>query len=673
MLPKKDNIFGIPAIVTKEKCLNQEYMVIFMLDNKEEQAFLQRIFLTAIEKDGVAADWEDVKSCLKVGSEIKVDVTQCRSFSSNAKWLVFGLYLGGSQSERRNESPCFQRMNYSKEFDWIQKFSKGVQCEKPSLKSLETKLANIEANVFNYSTELDNTEKALVDDRESLDNAKIEAAQVRLNTKNSPKHMNKTFTLDDSVEKSPSPTRSSRECQHQYEVGIVVISVEEQQLQMVGPMNNIWVKIDVNSDCVPVFVERSRVFNFREVKVGFMGTVIMAVCVNCQLDKKVESLTTPLFLWLGEEPDVRGESGVVVWSEDDKMLVMVDGGQPVMFRGCGKDEIVATDEKVIVWAWSTRPGMCAEGAIWLLQQSDAENLVVPASEVSLPKVGLDEVSLGTDIESVEEDHDKSSDISFGSVSECSEIDMNKSVNTNLSTLLKFSPFKRCNISYPEDKNSNPCCSSFHDEEIEREFEEVMSANDLANNLDNLVDKYEDYYQASQAPRVVKRHAVDIPETSEKNTGNTQAPRVVKRHAVDVPVTSEKNTGNAQCSPLSLQVDLLENPTEVSPPSFFTRRLSSSPLSPIPEETTENGMPSTPLCKSRDDSGYNGSFWSGCNIKGKMNPVPVTPDTKKPPVCSLFATPPHKAALEQFLEFTDFPATRRDDLINQFISSLKETE
>lgn len=649
MLPKKDNIFGIPAIVTKEKCLNQEYMVIFMLDNKEEQAFLKRIFLTAIEKDGVAADWEDVKSCLKVGSEIKVDVTQCRSFSSNAKWLVFGLYLGGSQSERRNESPCFQRMNYSKEFDWMQKFSKGVQCEKSSLKSLETKLANIEANVFNYSTELDNTEKALLDDRESLDNAKIEAAQVRLSTKNSPKHMNKTFTLDDSVEKSPSPTRSSRECQHQYEVGIVVISVEEQQLQMVGPMNNIWVKIDVNSDCVPVFVERSRVFNFREVKVGFMGTVIMAVCVNCQLDKKVESLTTPLFLWLGEEPDVRGESGVVVWSEDDKMLVMVDGGQPVMFRGCSKDELVATDEKVIVWAWSTRPGMCAEGAIWLLQQSDAENLLVPASEISLPKVGLDEVSLGTNIESVEEDHDKSSDISFGSVSECSDIDMNKSVNTNLSTLLKFSPFKRCNISYPEDKNSNPCCSTFHDEAIEREFEEVMSANDLAKNLDNLVDKYEDYYQASQSPRAVKRHAVDI------------------------PVTSGKNTGNDQCSPLSLQVGLLENPTEVSPPSFFTRRLSSSPLSPIPEETTENGVPSTSLCKSRDDSGYNGSSWSGCNIKGKMNPVAVTPYTKKPPVCSLFATPPHKAALEQFLEFTDFPATRRDDLINQFISSLKETE
>merc|ERR1719209_413537 len=464
---------------------------------------------------------------------------------------------------------------------------------------------------------------ALVDDRESLNKAKNEDIQVGF-VKNSSNHMNKTFTLEESVESSSSPPRNIRKCQHQYEVGIVVISVEEQQLQMVGPMNNIWVKIDVNSDCV-------------------------AVCVNCQLDKKVESLTTPLFLWLGEEPDVRGESAVVVWSEDDKMLVMVDGGQPVMFRGCSKDEIVATDEKVIVWAWSTRPGMCAEGAIWLLQQSDAENLVVPASEVSLPKVGLDEVSLGTDIESVEEAHDKSSDISFGSVSDCSEIDMNKSVNTNLSTLLKFSPFKRCNISYPEDKNSNPCCSSFHDEEIEREFEEVMSANDLANNLDNLVDKYEDYYQASQAPRVVKRHAVDF------------------------PVNSEKNTGNTQCSPLSLQVDLLENPTEVSPPSFFTRRLSSSPLSPIPEETTENGMPSTPLCKSRDDSGYNGSFWSGCNIKGKMNPVKS--DTKKPPVCSLFATAPAplKAVLEEFLEFTDFPETRRDDLINQFISSLKETE
>merc|ERR1719209_301220 len=195
---------------------------------------------------------------------------------------------------------------------------------------------------------------ALVDDRESLNKAKNEDIQVGF-VKNSSNHMNKTFTLEESVESSSSPPRNIRKCQHQYEVGIVVISVEEQQLQMVGPMNNIWVKIDVNSDCVPVFVERSRVFNFREVKVGFMGTVIMAVCVNCQLDEKVVSLTTPLFLWLGEEPDVRGESGVVVWNENDKMLVMVDGGQPVMFRGCSKDEIVATDEKVIVWAWSTRP------------------------------------------------------------------------------------------------------------------------------------------------------------------------------------------------------------------------------------------------------------------------------------------------------------------------------
>merc|ERR1719209_422919 len=472
---------------------------------------------------------------------------------------------------------------------------------------------------------------ALVDDRESLNKAKNEDIQVGF-VKNSPKHMNKTFTLEESIENSSSPTRNIRECQHQYEVGIVVIGVEEQQLQMVGPMNNIWVKIDVNSDCVPVFVERSRVLNFREVKVGFMGTVIMAVCVNCQLDKKVESLTTPLFLWLGEEPDVRGESGVVVWSEDDKMLVMVDGGQPVMFRGCRKDEIVATDEKVIVWAWSTRPGMCAEGAIWLLQQSDAENLAVPASEVSLPKVGLDEVSLGTDIESLEEDGDKSSDISFGSVSECSEIDMNKSVNTNLSTLLKFSPFKRCNISFPEDPNLNPCCSSFQDEEIEREFEEVMAANDLGDKIDNLVINYEEIYQASQAPRT----------------------RVVKHHVMDIPVTPVEYPDDAQCSPLSLQVDLLENPTEVSLPSFLIRRLSSSPLSPIPEETTENDVASTPLCKSRDDSGYNGSFWSGCNTKDKLNPV--TSDTKKPPVCSLFATAPAplKAVLEEFLEFTDFP-------------------
>ena len=589
-LSRKDNIFGITATVSKENCLNAEYSVIIMVDQKEELASLQRMFLTAIEKDGVTASWEEVKSCLKVGCEIKVDVTKCKPFSKT-KWLVFGLYLGGSQSVRREESSCLQRMGYSKEFDWIKKNSKQVDSITPSFSSLETKLSNIEESVLNYSNELDNTEKALVEDRESLDKAKMEAMPSVSKIKDSSRLLNETFTFEESVVVSPSTLQNSK-CQHQYEVGIVVISVEKQQLQMVGPMNNIWVKIDVDLDCVPVFVARSRVTNFREVKVGFMGTVIMDMCVNCQLDRKVECLTKPMLLWLGEEPDIRGETGVMVWREDEKMLVMVESGQPVMFRdhhNCHNYDKVATDEKLKVWAWGTKLGMCAEGAIWIVQQRDEVNEGIPTSEASLSKEELD-ISLGTG--SVEdEDGDKGSNISFGSVSECCEVDMNKSVNSNLATLLKFSPFKRINIDYPEDsKISYPCSSSLQDEEIEKEFEKVMSANDLGSNHDDLVNKYEDYYRDSQLPNVVQQHVVDI------------------------PVSSEKFIDADQCPPPSPQVDLLENPSDVSFNSFFTRRQSSSPLSPIPEEPTENILVFTPISKPGNDSGYNGSFLAGTILR-----------------------------------------------------------
>ena len=63
--------------------------------------------------------------------------------------------------------------------------------------------------------------------------------------------------------------------------------------------------------------------------------------------------------------------------------------------------------------------------------------------------------------------------------------------------------------------------------------------------------------------------------------------------------------------------------------------------------------------------------SGCNPKGNLNPC--FPGTKNPLLCSMFKTAPHKAVLEQFLEFTDFPVNQRDDLINHFISSHEASE
>ena len=89
--------------------------------------------------------------------------------------------------------------------------------------------------------------------------------------------------------------------------------------------------------------------------------------------------------------------------------------------------------------------------------------------------------------------EKDSDISFGSISECSEIDRNKSLNSNLSTLLNFTPFKRYNFS----GNREDLESSFQWEDVEKEFQQVLLANDLNDDFDELVNEYEDFYSVSQ--------------------------------------------------------------------------------------------------------------------------------------------------------------------------------
>ena len=79
--------------------------------------------------------------------------------------------------------------------------------------------------------------------------------------------------------------------------------------------------------------------------------------------------------------------------------------------------------------------------------------------------------------------EKDSDISFGSISECSEIDRNKSLNSNLSTLLNFTPFKRYNFS----GNREDLESSFQWEDVEKKFQQVLLANDFNDDFDELVN------------------------------------------------------------------------------------------------------------------------------------------------------------------------------------------
>ena len=281
-------------------------------------ASLQPTFLTGLEKDGVKTNWDGIRDCLKVGCQVKVDVSRCK----DSKWLVFGLYINERVVlDGNNEySSDIQRGKYSKEFDWMHHFPLGLDVKSSPLNRFESKLADIEDNMLSFRTELANVERELVEDRESLDIAKIDSSI----------QMNQTFTLEESI-LGISLSLCSSGCEHQYEVGVVVISVSEDFLQMVGPLNDIWVKMDVHSNHAPVFLVKSRVLDFNDVKVGDIGTVVVGICEKCQLDKEGESQMPHLALWLGQDPDIRGANGVVVWSENETMLVQVQDGPPVMF------------------------------------------------------------------------------------------------------------------------------------------------------------------------------------------------------------------------------------------------------------------------------------------------------------------------------------------------------
>ena len=146
-------------------------------------------------------------------------------------------------------------------------FPLGLDVKSSPLNRFESKLADIEDNMLSFRTELANVERELVEDRESLDIAKIDSSI----------QMNQTFTLEESI-LCISLSLCSSGCEHQYEVGVVVISVSEDFLQMVGPLNDIWVKMDVHSNHAPVFLVKSRVLDFNDVKVGDIGTVVVGIC-----------------------------------------------------------------------------------------------------------------------------------------------------------------------------------------------------------------------------------------------------------------------------------------------------------------------------------------------------------------------------------------------------------
>ena len=99
-------------------------------------ASLQPTFLTGLEKDGVKTNWDGIRDCLKVGCQVKVDVSRCK----DSKWLVFGLYINERVVlDGNNEySSDIQRGKYSKEFDWMQHFPLGLDVKSSPLNRFES-------------------------------------------------------------------------------------------------------------------------------------------------------------------------------------------------------------------------------------------------------------------------------------------------------------------------------------------------------------------------------------------------------------------------------------------------------------------------------------------------------------------------------------------------------
>eukprot|EP00092_Neocalanus_flemingeri_P020052 GFUD01021713.1.p1 GENE.GFUD01021713.1~~GFUD01021713.1.p1 ORF type:complete len:725 (+),score=215.20 GFUD01021713.1:59-2233(+) len=685
------NLFGVPALLSHvtSSNSNQDYVFIFMHQETEERAVLKQSFLTALEKDGVKMKWDKAKSHLKPGCPVKIDVTQSKTASIKGNWLVLGLYFGDLSTECENkESPFYQRRRLSKEFDWMKDFKNCVN-DKSSFRNIENQLADIEDSVFVYNSELNSAEKALVEVRETLDDCMIESdenytekmcskeslsdesSQNNSDTSLSLGKLNETFTVED------SSSLPASDCLHKYEVGVVLISVTSQCLHLVGPLNDIWVRSEVSPTCTPVYVKGGKMKNSKQVSVGDIGTMVSRLCVKCQLDTTVECLAAPLLVWFGEEPGVRSGQGVVVWREEGKVLVKLDGSELVLFKGSdNSDRELESGCKVLVWGWR-KAGTCAEGGAWVLQasQHDEEGVggAIRGEEVerSGSNEGLDlstdgifspsratryltiEVSGNESRSSVDKtESDKCSDISFGSVSECDEVDPDKSFNTNLSNLINstFNTAGGFNSQEEEEfqalyARSPPC---FPDEvDIDLQFEQVLAANGLVANYDDLAKKYEDFFAGGQPSTIFANPIVAPVSTSAQN-------KEVSNHPPP-SITFET------CPP-----DVLLNPS-------LLKKMSCPSLSPIPEEVTDNFTEtpvfSTPVCRSSEDSsGYNDSFCSGSSNTNPFKSMNYSAEKIPAFTQDFFKQASFREMLQQFLEFTQFPESSRNDLIDHFLSS-----
>merc|ERR1719318_1971909 len=88
------NLFSVSAVFSTTSSPTQEgYNFTFVHEGRQQEAVLDKTFLTGLEKDNVRITWEQATRELYCGQEVRVDVTQFKSKAFDQKWLVFGLYF----------------------------------------------------------------------------------------------------------------------------------------------------------------------------------------------------------------------------------------------------------------------------------------------------------------------------------------------------------------------------------------------------------------------------------------------------------------------------------------------------------------------------------------------------------------------------------------------------
>ena len=188
--------------------------------------------------------------------------------------------------------------------------------------------------------------------------------------------LNQTFTLDE----KPHEKDRQHKCVHQYEVGVVVVTVSSQFLHLLLQCGGTWLRVDVDPLVSFVFVDGVRIKEVLSIKMGAMGHMVTKECRKCKLYSPFEEEedVCPLLLWFGESilPSVRDQTGTVVGKEGDRVVVQTDDSKElILFHGEILEKVIV-HSKVLVWAWKKvlrgGAGSFLEGAALILPEDKSE-------------------------------------------------------------------------------------------------------------------------------------------------------------------------------------------------------------------------------------------------------------------------------------------------------------